>query len=104
MGTIFKYRDKYVQCRSLQKKLKKMRLDESMIEIIKDDIPDDDLEAVFLSLNPTACRKRDCEGSVVELWTFSDGKNTIVSIFPDLSHLPGDHTGYVLVSNVKCEC
>ena len=36
MGTIFKYNNQLLQCRDLKKKLKKMHLLESDVEIIKD--------------------------------------------------------------------
>lgn len=50
MGTIFKYNNMLVQCQNLTKKLKKMRLQDSDISIILDDIPNDVLEKTFVEL------------------------------------------------------
>lgn len=50
MGTIFKYKSVLYQCQNLQKKLRKLRLIESDVEIIKDDIPNDILEITFVEL------------------------------------------------------
>ena len=49
MGTIFKYNNQLLQCRDLKKKLKKMRLSESDIEMIKDDKPNNILEKEFVN-------------------------------------------------------
>ena len=57
MGTIFKYNNQLLQCRNLAKKLKKMHLLESDIEIIKDNIPEDVLEQEFVNL--TRIEKQD---------------------------------------------
>jgi hypothetical protein len=51
MATIFKHLNKIYQCQSLKKKLKRLKIDESEIEIIKDNIPDEELEKYFVSLN-----------------------------------------------------
>lgn len=51
MGTIFKHNNQLIQCRDLNKKLKKLRLSVSDIEIIKDDIPNDILEQEFVNLS-----------------------------------------------------
>lgn len=50
MGTIFKYNNQLFQCRNLTKKLKKMRLLETDIDIIEDNIPEDILEQEFVKL------------------------------------------------------
>lgn len=50
MGTIFKYNNQFIQCKNLQKKLKKLKLTEDAIEIIKDNIPDVELEQTFVAL------------------------------------------------------
>lgn len=50
MGTIFKYNEQLIQCKNLQKKLKKLKIEESNIEIIKDNIPNDILEKTFVEL------------------------------------------------------
>ena len=44
MGTIIKYNDKLIQCRDLEKKLKKLKINKDDIEIIKDNITNDYLE------------------------------------------------------------
>lgn len=50
MGTIFKHNGQLLQCKDLQKKLKRMKLTEANIEIIQDNIPNDELEKVFVNL------------------------------------------------------
>jgi hypothetical protein len=50
MGTIFKYNNMLVQCQNLAKKLKKMRLRDSDISIILDNIPNDILEQTFVEM------------------------------------------------------
>lgn len=50
MGVIFKHNNQLIQCRNLQKKLKKLRINESDIEIVKSDIPDDVLEKTFVEM------------------------------------------------------
>lgn len=50
MGTIFKHKNKYIQCRNLEKKLKKLKINKDDIEIIKDNIPNDSLELEFVNL------------------------------------------------------
>ena len=50
MGTIFKHKNKYIQCCNLEKKLKKLKINKDDIEIIKDNIPNDSLELEFVNL------------------------------------------------------
>lgn len=50
MGTIFKYNNKLIQCQNLTKKLKKMRLQDSDIFIVLDNIPNDVLEQTFVEM------------------------------------------------------
>lgn len=50
MGTIFKHNGKLIQCKSLQKKLKKLKITEADIEIVKDNIPEESLEKEFVLL------------------------------------------------------
>jgi hypothetical protein len=50
MGTIFKYNNMLVQCQNLSKKLKKMRIQDSDISIILDNIPNDILEQTFVEM------------------------------------------------------
>lgn len=50
MGTIFKHNNQLIQCRDLNKKLKKLRISATDIEIVKDDIPNDILEKTFVDL------------------------------------------------------
>ena len=50
MGTIFKYNNMLVQCQNLSKKLKKMRIQDSDISIILDNIPNDVLEQTFVEM------------------------------------------------------
>lgn len=104
MGTIFKYHEKLFQCRDLKKKLKKLKLDENDIEIIRDNIKEDDLEKAFCELNSNGQRKEDVVGRTVELYYFFNGVYTIVSTRPDLSDLPGSHDDFKFVKYVKCEC
>lgn len=50
MATIFKYNNQFIQCKDLNKKLRKMKIDADCIEIIKDDIPFEILEKTFVEL------------------------------------------------------
>lgn len=50
MGTIFKYNNQLIQCQNLQKKLRKLKISESDIEIIKDGIPNEILEKEFVNM------------------------------------------------------
>lgn len=104
MGTIFKYREKLFQCRDLKKKLKKLKLDENDIEIIRDNIKEDDLEKAFCEINSNGQRKEDVVGRTVELYYFFNGVYTIVSTRPDLSYLPGSHDDFKFVKCIKCKC
>lgn len=72
MGTIFKYNNQLLQCRNLAKKLKKMHLLESDIEIIKDNIPEDVLEQEFVNL--TRIEKPEVEDP--NAWTYYIFKNS----------------------------
>lgn len=60
MGTIFKYKNQLIQCRDLQKKLKRMKLSVNDIEIIQDNIPLDELEKTFVNL--TNEKKKEDDG------------------------------------------
>ena len=72
MGTIFKYNNQLLQCRNLAKKLKKMHLLESDIEIIKDNMTEDVLEQEFVNL--TRIEKPEVEDP--NAWTYYILKNS----------------------------
>ena len=104
MGTIFKYREKLFQCRDLKKKLKKLKLDENDIEIIRDNIKEDYLEYAYCLPYSIGQRKDVVVGMSVDLYYFFNVVYTIVSTRPDLSHLPGSHDDFKFVKCIKCEC
>lgn len=64
MGTIFKYNNTLYQCQNLQKKLKKMRVSEDIIEIIKDNIPSEDLEKTFVELTRVVKKETEIDDKV----------------------------------------
>lgn len=61
MGTIFKHNNQLIQCQNLQKKLKKMKLSLNDIEIIKDDIPNDILEKIFVEVTKASRPPQDTD-------------------------------------------
>ncbi len=74
MGTIFKYNDKLIQCQNLQKKLKKLKLSEDDIEIIKDNIPPEDLEKEYcLLVNGKIKEKEPTIEKVYKQYYYTDG-------------------------------
>jgi hypothetical protein len=84
MATIFKYLNKLYQCHSLKKKLKRLKIDESDIEILMDNIPEDELERHFILLNNNEQTEEDEEP--VKLYHFinNDTGYTITSINPEI--------------------
>lgn len=76
MGTIFKYNNQLIQCQNLQKKLKKLRISENDIEIIKDNIPNDTLEKEFvLMVNGKIKDKEPNITQETKLYYYTDGVN-----------------------------
>lgn len=76
MGTIFKYNDKLIQCQNLQKKLKKLKLSEDDIEIIKDNIPPEELEKEYcLLVNGKLKEKEPRIEKVYKQYYYTDGKD-----------------------------
>lgn len=99
MGTIFKHNGKLIQCRNLKKKLKKLRINENDIEILYDNIADDDLDRIFFSIGKENVSD---DGEAISLYVFSDGVNTIYSIYSDLDHLGINHEGFKYVKCIMC--
>lgn len=76
MGVIFKYNDKLIQCQNLQKKLKKLKLSEDNIEIIKDNIPPEELEKEYcLLVNGKIKEKEPRIEKVYKQYYYTDGKD-----------------------------
>ena len=74
MGTIFKYNNQLLQCRDLKKKLKKMHLLESDVEIIKDNIPNDILEKEFVNYTKAEkLEEADSEEQIYYIYQNSKG-------------------------------
>ena len=85
MGTIFKYREKLFQCRDLKKKLKKLKLDENDIEIIRDNIKEDDLEKAFCELNSNGqrfSRQSPCFFTTMGVCIFAFIGKVFPAVFP----------------------
>lgn len=87
MGTIFKYKNKYIQCRNLEKKLKKLKINKEDIEIIKDNIPNESLELEFVNL--TRKEKIEKDPDIVKYYIFKNSKgNYLLGINkPDLTYI-----------------
>lgn len=91
MGTIFKYNNQLIQCQNLQKKLKRMRLTEADIEIIKDNIPENELEKEFVNL--TRVKKEEVNtNSEVTYYIFENSKGNYLLGYnkPDITHYTRD--------------
>lgn len=85
MATIFKYNNEYYQCINLKKKLKRLRIDETDIEILfEGELSQSDLEKKFLEL--TQVNKDIDDNDNVKVYYFLNPKTkeTITSIYPTL--------------------
>ena len=105
MGTIFKYNNQLLQCRDLKKKLKKMHLLESDVEIIKDNIPNDILEKEFV--NYTKVEKpeeADLEEQIYYIYQNSKGNYLWGINKPSLKYIEDfgfDISDYKLIDTCK---
>lgn len=93
MATIFKHNNVYIQCKNLQKKLKKLRLNIEDIEIIKDNIPDDKIEQEFVAITRIV-KEEDNSDYVITYYIFENSKgNYLFGINkPNLDYIK--HFGY----------
>lgn len=87
MAAIFKYNDKIYQCMSLDKKLKRLKIDKDDIDILLErDLTQSELEKEFINLT------RFCAESVLKEIKLYQFKNritgeTIISIYSTLDNL-----------------
>lgn len=90
MACIFKYNDKMYQCLSLDKKLKKLRIDKAEIQILFDgELNKEELEAKFLELTREA-KETDSDDTIKKYYFKSRIDNSIItSIYPTLDDLIG---------------
>lgn len=89
MATIFKYNNEYYQCVNLKKKLKRLRIDESKIEILfEGELSQSDLEKKFLELTQVNNDEDDNEDESNTYYFYNPKERMyIISIYPDLEHL-----------------
>lgn len=92
MATIFKYKDKYYQTTNLEKKLKRLKISSSEIEILfEGELNQEELEQKFLEL--TKAKKEITSESWHNVKTYkfynSKTKSTIISIYDNLDNLKG---------------
>lgn len=88
MACIFNYNDKVYQCLSLDKKLKKLRINKEDIQIIfEGELTKEELETKFLEL--TKETKETKEDDNIKKFYFKNKKDgsTITSIYPTLDDL-----------------
>lgn len=91
MATIFKHKNEIYQCVNLQKKLKRLEIDESDIEILfEGELSQSELEKKYLELIQDG--KEEIDHNEIKLYSFYNPKTkeTILSIYPDLERL-GKH-------------
>ena len=88
MATIFKYNNEVYQCVNLKKKLKRLKIEESDIEILfEGELSQSDLEKKYLEL--TQVNEDIDDNDNVKLYYFINPKTkeTISSIYPTLERL-----------------
>lgn len=88
MATIFKHNNEVYQCVNLKKKLKRLKIDESDIEILfEGELSQSELEKKYLEL--TQVNEDNINDNNVKLYYFinSKTKETISSIYPTLERL-----------------
>lgn len=99
MATIFKHNNEVYQCVNLKKKLKRLRIDESDIEILfESELSQSELEKKYLELTQTNEDVNDNDN--VKLYHFINPKTkeTITSIYPTLEGLGKYGEGFELMS------
>lgn len=89
MAVIFKHNDKVYQCMSLDKKLKKLRINKNEIDILYEgDLTKDELENKFLEMTKEIKECKESEDSIKKYYFKNriDG-SIITSIYPNLDDL-----------------
>lgn len=91
MAVIFKHNDKVYQCMSLDKKLKKLRINKDEIDILfEGELTKDELENKFLEMTKEIKESKDAEDTIKKYYFKNRVNNsTIVSIYPTLDDLKG---------------
>lgn len=90
MASIFKHKDKYYQTTNLSKKLKRLKIQESDIEILfEGELNQDELEKKFLELTKVEKEIPNESWHNPNLYEFYNPKDktTILSIYPTLENL-----------------
>lgn len=90
MGTIFKHNDRIYQATNLDKKLKRLRIDKSEIEILSE-VDNSQLEKEYIKYTKEAKEIPEESWRNTRLYTFKNNKTgeTIVSVYNNLDHLIG---------------
>ena len=88
MAVIFKHNNKVYQCMSLDKKLKKLRIDKNEIDILfEDDLTKDELETKFLEMTKEI-KVVEEEDDIKKYYFKNRIDNSIItSIYPTLDNL-----------------
>lgn len=91
MAVIFKHNNKVYQCMSLDKKLKKLRIDKNEIDILfEGELTKEELESKFLEMTKEIKEVTTVESSIKKYHFKSRIDNsTITSIYPTLDSLYG---------------
>lgn len=89
MAVIFKHNDKVYQCMSLDKKLKKLRINGNEIDILfEGELTKDELESKFLEMTKEIKEVTTVESSIKKYYFKSRIDNSIItSIYPTLDNL-----------------
>lgn len=97
MAILFKYNEKLYQASDLSKKLKRLKLGINDIEVIKEGTKEEIDKEYNLLVNPSL--KKEENSNKITLYTYSDGKREIVSVYPNLNHLKdiADISNYKLI-------
>lgn len=90
MGTIFKYNDKIYQATNLDKKLKRLKIDKSDIQILSE-VDNSELEKEYIKYNQEQKNIPDENWHNPRLYYFKNNKTkeTIISIYDNLDNLNG---------------
>lgn len=95
MAVLFKYNEKLYQASDLGKKLKRLKLGINDIEFIKEGTKEEIDKEYNRLANPSLKKEENLDQ--ITLYTFTDGKYEIYSIYPDLNNLKD----FVDISNYK---
>lgn len=90
MGTVFKYDDKIYQATNLDKKLKRLKIDKSVIEILSE-VDNSQLEKEYIKYTKEEKEEPSESWHNPRLYTFKNNKTgeTIISIYDNLDNLIG---------------